>query len=207
MGHKHWTPPEIEYLLSLANDYHIKEVTRHYNRWATINKYQSRSCQSVKSKLIKSGFSTKPQGLWVTLMDAARALDRSNQSIRLWIKKGWIGQQHIKRPTPHSTVIHRKAFDLLAEEKPSLFAGCSLESLLKVFHSEVFAEKIYESFGDGFHASRPKPVQCIETGKRYPSIEAAAKENYISPGSIRRAVKLGSKTIVGRWRVISRKVY
>lgn len=207
MGYKHWTEAELDYLLSIAGDFHLEEVCKYYNRWAAVNGRQARTERGIRNKLMKSHVSIRPEGAWVTLMDAARALKRSNNTIRAWIDKSWIDQKFVRRPTPRSTIIRRKAFDILAQEKPGLFAGCSMESLLSVFNSEVIAEKIHELVGTKICSTHPKPVECLETGKKYPSVDAAAKDQYISANSIRRSIKLGTTTSVGTWKAVSRVVY
>ena len=136
-GPRHWTEEEMEHLLDLAGDYHLTEVCRYYNKWAASKNYPARSRIALKSKLTKSGFSIKPEGKWISLMYASETLGRSHQTVRNWIRKGWIKPDHVRLPTPRCTLIHRRAFDNLAIEKPEIFAGCSIDSLLAVFHRNV----------------------------------------------------------------------
>ena len=200
MGNTNWTTAEIERLQWLAGDYHIKHLTTSYNRWAVRNGYKNRSDRALKHKIYQLGLSIKPEGQWLMLMDVARILGRSDQTIRDWADRGWIPAEYVQRPSRRTTMINRRGLDRLARTRPQVFAGCSLYALLATLGSEPLAEELHEQLQGRRWASQDHPVLCVETGQRYPSVQAAARAHYVTANTIRYALQKGWRAADKHWQ-------
>lgn len=202
MKRPHWTQSELDHLTQLVGDFHITKLTGYYNSWAVRNGYPRRTERAIKDRIQRLGLSRRPEGTWLVLMDVARILGRSPMTIRNWIKRGWIPDQYVQRPSPQMTLIHRNGMNHLARTQPEVLASCSLYSLLATLGSEPLAEQVHEQLQGQRWTSQHHAVQCVETGRRYPSIQAAARANFITPNTIRFAIKRGWKAADKHWRSI-----
>lgn len=200
MANKRWTEPELEMLLSLLGDMPWPMVVGHYNGWAERKGYVRRTELGMRRKVEEHRISRRPVGAWITTGLISQLLGVSQETPLRWLREGWISSIRFGQGAAHSHYIKRADLQQLARLKPHLFGGQTLDTLVQLLNHERLAAAIVAM--ELPHPRQSKPVVCIETGRRYPSIGKAARAVYVTPARLQKVVGRPHRTAAGyHWRV------
>lgn len=199
MASKRWTPPELEALLSLLGDVPWPLVVERHNDWAKAHGYPERTELAMRQRVQQHRISRRPVGTWITTGLVCELLGVSGETPRRWLEDGYIPSMRFGKGSPFHHYIKREDLQALARKRPHLFGGQTLETLIQLLDHERLAAALV-----AMEMPKPwqsKPVVCIETGRRYPSIVSAAREVYVSQTRLQKVLDHPNKTAAGyHWR-------
>lgn len=203
MNGKPWTQPELEYLLELAGDQPFPMLCRMYNRMAGKQGWPMRTPSGLSTAIYRYGSQRYTTGEWITINQANTMLNASDGMVRHWIKRGWITPRSYSKSIKAFHYISRTDLRRLARERPQLFAGQSEATLTAVLCDEKLAEYIATNYPR--RNAVATPVIQVETGRRFPSIKAAARATYVTYQALQYALKQ-QKPIAGyHWQFANPK--
>jgi hypothetical protein len=131
----------------------------------------------------------------------------SHRTVNSWIKNGVGGDKlparQFGRGSSYPFFIRRVDLRQFARRHPELFGGLPESQLLQLLDSERLAADI-AAMELPPPRRRAVPVECVETGRRCPSIAAAAKVAYVTPQAMHRAVTSGGRANGCHWRRASK---
>jgi hypothetical protein len=189
-------PQEAElWLEKKAGTMPLPNLTAAYNRVATKQGWTKRSQNAIKIKLNRLNLSRKCTEDNITRNELARVLRVSSDKVRVWTSNG-LPYRKIARNQTAIKISDVRAFLL---SNPSRAFGVSFDGL-----AWLIGEKDAETICDADHSRRGhrRPVINLDTGKVYPGIKAAARENYLSHGCISQAIKRGGLSGGYRWAYV-----
>lgn len=165
-----------------------------YNLWARAFGYPVRTRKALQKKASSLRITDKSSGDWVSTGYVCAVL-----GVTLFTPRYWTD---VKGVPCYRGVCNRRFFrrsDLrkLAKQQPSLFAGISADKLFLLLEDRPLADGIAARFPR--RAMDPKPVRAVETGRRYPSIRAAAEHVNVSHHSIQQAIRIGCRSAGYHW--------
>lgn len=195
-----WTKEEKERLEKLAGNYTLPLIARRYNRWASANGYPLRSRHAIKHRMVKTGESTIPIGIWIRITDIARILGISCRTVKYWVNKKMFDTRKFTRALRSPTYVMRSDFLAFARENPQRLAGCSFESLLAVLEDEDLARHISSNYK--VRSNTKTRVRCVETGKVYNCVKDASADNFIDTSWISYAAKHGGTAAGYHWEAL-----
>ena len=180
-----WSVEDIEMLSSLAGDIPWPLVPGRFN-----NCRPHRTPIALRRKAEDLGLLRRCVGQHITSGALRALMGVSYEQVRRWIldpslqlRARRFGQG---RAFPYW--IHRRDLRAFARARPELFGGLSEGQLVELLDSEALAAQIA-----AMELPRPRQlvaVECVDTGRRYASIKAAARAAYVTPQ--RMAVVLAS---------------
>ena len=186
MAHR-WTPAEINYLHELAGDMSRHQLVIAYNEWAAANGYQQRTPKSIYVKAAKLGISLTAIGEVLTTGGIAKTLCINDTTVQ-----GWMVRYPDLPRKRYGTRYYIRRTSLLtwAKQHPHLFGGLQRSALVQLLNSEQFADYITEHY-----PSRPVGlektairIKCIDTGRIYPSISAAARDAFVTYQALSKGI-------------------
>lgn len=202
MHNKRWTDQELEILLSMLGDMPWPMVVTKYNAWAISQGYPERTELGMRRKVEGRRISRRPVGAWITTGLISQLLGVSQETPLRWLRDGYIRSIRFGQGAAHSHYIKRKDLQRLARERPHLFGGQSVDTLIQLLDHERLAAALVAM--EMPHSRQSKPVVCIETGRRYPSMGSAARAVYVTPSRLQKVVDRPGKTAAGyHWMVAS----
>lgn len=189
-----WTPQQSSLLQTVVGEYPWPMLPGRYNRQARVHGWPVRTPMALRRQCERLHLSRRAVGEWVTAGFIRALLGISYEAVKRWVRYGWLPAFECK------SIYYVRRFELrrLAHMKPHLFGGQDRSTLVQLFDSERLADQIV-----AMELPRPrqcKPVICIETGKRYESIGAAARAAYVAASRLQRVIGT-HKTAAGfTWR-------
>ena len=199
MASKLWSPAELEMLLSLLGDLPWPMVVKTYNEWATRHGYLERTELGMRRKVEQHRLSRRPVGNYVTTGFVSKLLGVSHETPLRWLREGLIPSIRYGTGGAHKHYIQREHLRQLARLKPHIFGGQTVDTLVQLLDHERLAKAIVAL--DMPLPRQCKPVVCMETGRRYPSIGTAARAVYVTPSRLQSVVDHPTKTAAGyHWR-------
>lgn len=199
-----WTKEELDYLQSLVGDYPTSLAIEYFQQWASSRGYPSRSRASIRYKLQADFGSSIPIGIYITTATIRELVGVTYTTIDRWVELGFLKPHFHPSPLSTGERTPRRHFlrsDLvkLARKMPHLFAGASRQNLFLLLENEDLADQIHERFP--YRRGRdPKPVVCVETGKKYRSMTEAGNAVFCHRSNIHNAVVKGHKASGLHWR-------
>jgi hypothetical protein len=169
-----WTVEDIEMLSSLAGDIPWPLVPGRFN-----NSRPRRTATALRRKAEELGLLRRCVGQYITSGALRALMGVSYERARRWILSGQLPARRWGQGRAFPYWIHRRDLRAFARERPELFGGLSEGQLVELLDSEPLAAEIA-----AMELPRPRQcvaVQCIETGRRYASIKAAARAAYVTP--------------------------
>jgi DNA-binding transcriptional MerR regulator len=199
MGGKAWKTEELDTLQELAGDVPWPQLTRLYNLSMGQRGYTTRTETAIRRKCNELGLRVACQGEWVNAGFVCKLLGISYESVRGWIIRGWLPAKRFGDTRGNRYYFTRSDLRKLAKARPRLFGGYDVAVLTQLLDDEHTAEWIADQQLPRLF--QPRTVICIETGKRYKSISAAARDVYVVPKCIFEALDRPNKTSAGyHWR-------
>jgi hypothetical protein len=191
-----WTPAEIELLAGLAGEVPTRELRRRYNNVASRMGFPARSDSAIKSKASRLGYSTTASGKYVAAGELARSLGVPLDTVRHWIRAGFIASRQYRKGSGHHYV-KRKAVVELARQRPQLFGGLDRTALMCVLEDEQLVELIASSYDR--RPSARRAVRCVETGQQFDSTRDAARAMWVRRQAITFAIRTGGTCAGWHW--------
>lgn len=200
-----WSSEETNYLEMLLGDYPFGLIVKYYQKWATENGWPARSRTSISDKIARIGKSKIPVGEYITSGTLKSLLNVGSKTIGRWTSdflpaESYTGDDsRITGEKPGKRYFKRKEIVKLARCRPELFAGTSKDNLFLLLEDEELAEQISQKYPRRIGRD-PRPVVCVETGKRYSSVTEAAKEVYVTKNAIFNAMRKNRTAAGYHWR-------
>lgn len=189
-----WSDKEVEMLMHTVENQPIDLYPSVYNLWASAFGYPVRTRRALQKKVSDLRVTDKSCGDWVSTGYVCAVL-----GVGLFTPRYWTNVKGIPchRGKCNRRFFRRSDLHKLAKRQPSLFAGISADRLFLLLEDRPLADDIAARFPR--RAIDPKPVRAVETGKRYPSIRAAAAQVYVSHRSINQALRTGCRSAGYHW--------
>jgi hypothetical protein len=169
-----WTVEDVEMLSSLAGDIPWPLVPGRFN-----SSRPRRTATALRRKADELGLLRRCTGAWLTSGALRSLMGVSYEQARRWILSGQLPARRWGEGQAYPYWIRRQDLRAFARVRPELFGGLSEGQLVELLDSERLATEIA-----AMELPRPRQcvaVECIETGRRYRSIKAAARAAYVTP--------------------------
>jgi hypothetical protein len=203
-GKHAWTEEELDYLRDRLGLMPFHRLIDSYLRNSEQLGFPERTRMAVEvkmQKLIKSENLSRKCTLnnW-TVHELARILGVTSARVRSWCDISGLRKSKVAR---NQSAIARKALKEWMLERPELVSDIEKERLDFVLEDPQAVRKIkrHKPSQRGY----PRPVICLGTGEKYPSVTAAAKANYLSKCCVIRAIRTGNTSAGHRWAYLPRE--
>ena len=189
-----WTDPEIEFLTKHVESLPFHRLVRAYKTWAAQHDYPSRSNTSIDHKIRRLGFGTKPQIEYFTFQRLSEILGISNYTVAGWkrlVKHPLQAYQHDGKRYAFNYV-SRLDFNRFAQHHPECLGGVNEIGLQILLEDSKKAKEILRQYPKRRNPLiKSKRVRCIETGKIYQSLGAAARDVHVVRQGVSKSVHYG----------------
>ena len=189
-----WADDDLEFLSRHIESLPLPRLVRAFNIWAITNNRPQRSASAIDHKIRRLGYSTKPQIEYFTFKRLAEILGISRWTVAGWkrlnINPLQSYQHDGKRMAFH--YVSRLEFSRFAKNHPECLGGVNEVGLQILLEDSQKAKEILRQYPKRrvpLYAS--KRVRCIETGKIYPSLGAAARDVHVVRQGVSRAIAHG----------------
>ena len=205
MGGKVWSSEELTTLELLAGDVPWPALPDAY--WNTVRQhgYPRRTATALRRKCNDLGLGRAAIGRWVNAGLICQLMEISYEAVQTWMRSDLLPGKRFGETKGHRYYFRRCDLRHLAGTHPHLFGGLPISNLTQLFDDAKLAAKIAE-LELPKHQQR-RPVLCVETGKTYPSISAAARAVYVTPKCIYDALDHPTKTSAScTWRSSTKRL-
>ena len=183
---KLWSAAEAEYLDRLVGDLPWPVVLDRFQRHARRQGWPKRSDKAVALRLRRCGQRARCRsGEWVNAPGVAELLGVPPDRVACWLRRPTT--QAILQPVMHQGLryMERRNWRRLAQLEPEVLGGIPADLLFLLLEDRELAEQVA--------ARHPLPlgdyrVRCVETGRIYPSAQAAGRALGITGGAISLAI-------------------
>jgi hypothetical protein len=199
MGGPTWTPYELDTLSLLAGDVPWPALPQTY--WNTVRQhgYPQRTATALRRKCNDLGLGRAAIGRWVNAGLICQLMSISYEAVQTLMRSGLLPGTRFGDTRGHRFYFKRTDLRALARTHPHLFGGLSTAALTQLFDDPKLAKQVAELGLPRLQQRRP--VLCVETGKVYPSLSAAARAVFVTPKCISCAVDQPDKTSASyTWR-------
>jgi DNA-binding transcriptional MerR regulator len=202
MGGKVWSSEELDTLELLAGDVPWPALPQVY--WNTVRQhgYPQRTATALRRKCCDLGLQRAAIGRWINAGLICQLMEISYEAVQTLMRSGLLPGKRFGETKGHRYYFKRTDLRRLAGTHPHLFGGLSFAALTQLFDDARHAKRVAE-----LGLPKPqqcRPVLCVETGKVYPSLSAAARAVYVSVKCISCAVDKPDKTSASyTWRSIA----
>lgn len=196
-----WSDEEQQHLEHLAGNVPGPALSYVYNLWAKRRGYLQRTQSAVKSRLSDMHVSRALVGDWLDVGYLTEMLCVSDTTVHRWIRRGYISAWVIRSASIPYRYIRRSELVKFARERPHHFGGIEESRLVMVLEDESLAQQIRREYPCRPYGRRR--VRCVETGRVYDSITAAASAVYVNPRAIQQAIQRGWRAAGYHWTDVS----
>lgn len=182
---KPWTDPENFYLVEIVGDIPRPMLHNAYNKWAAQHGHPRRTADAIRSQAIRLGLTFTPVGTWITKSEVARTLGVSEHRVNSW------GHNYIDFPNRKlggKSYLYRRDLIHWLRKHPHLLGGIDRQALFLLLEDEDLADEIAATYPFPPGAA---PVRRVDTGKIYPSHQAAADDLHVVRSSVTLAIREG----------------
>jgi hypothetical protein len=193
MGQKRWLPEEINMLQELAGTDEIDSVITAFKSIASKHNWPPKTSTAIRIKMKRLGLSYRPTyGGWnCTTLAAALGCDRDR--VHDWITRGLLKSSRNKEKRHHQITLNN--FQEFAKQYPEWLTEIDLFNLETVL-GKAIAERIRST--PKMTRGKKMAVQNTVTGIIYPSLRAAARQEFFEKSTIKECAETGRKTRCGR---------
>jgi len=179
-----WTQEEHDYLESLVGNYPFRQVVLKYQSKAKKMGWPYRSSTSIKVRTSRHIGTRKAIDQNFTYHTLADILGYNRYRVREWVRSGKLEVERVGKLTK----VTKKSLQSFAEKYPRLLSDAD-EIGLRFLFGDDKAQGLMDLPSA---ISKEKKVYCKRTGIVYPSINAAAKANYMNKATVRRRAHIGN---------------
>jgi hypothetical protein len=199
MGGKVWSSEELDILYLLVGDVPWPALPQVYCNTVAQHGYPKRTGTALRRKCNDLGLSRAAIGRWVNAGLICKLMGISYEAVQTLMRSGLLPGTRFGDTRGHRYYFKRCDLRRLAGTHAYLFGGLSSAALTQLFDDPKLAKRVAEQ-GLPKHQQR-RPVLCVETGKVYPSLSAAARAVYVTPKCISSALDDPTKTSASfTWR-------
>lgn len=167
-------------------------LCRRFNSMAKRKGWAARSKNALHVKLQRLNLRKKCTEDNLTRRELARVLGINPDRVRAWTKAG-LPWKKVARNQSAIRVEDLKQFLLTNPERATHVPIRELGWLIGEDAAEIVANAKHSVRGYA------KPVVCLDTGRTYPGVKAAARENFVVHSSITSAIERGGTCAGYRW--------
>ena len=192
-----WTIEDVEMLSSLAGDLPWPMVPGVFN-----NCRPHRTAIALRRKADDLGLLRRCVGQYITSGALRSLMGVSYEQVRRWIldPSMQLPARRWGKGRAFPYWIHRRDLRAFAAANPALFGGLSEGQLVELLDSEPLAAQIAAM--ELPRPYQPVAVECLDTGRRYASINAAARAAYVTPQRMAVVMASGGTANGRRYRRI-----
>jgi hypothetical protein len=191
-----WTQAEIDFLTEHAMATPFHRIVRGYRVWARMNGHNDRTKEAIDHKLRRMGYSTRTEIDFYTFNRLSEMLGLSRYTVAGWkrLKENPLQAYQHDGKRKAFNYVSRAEFLKFARNHPECLGGANEIGLQVVLEDVDLAREILRKY-----PKRHSPlyesirVRCIETGKIYPSLGAAARDIYVTRQTLSRAIHVGHR--------------
>lgn len=200
-----WSEAELDWLFNHIETLPLPRIVRAFAVWGRVNGYPVRTTYAIDHKIRRLGYSTRPEFEFYTFQRLAEMLKIPRDTIAGWkrlVRDPLETYQHDHKRLAFNYVTIKQLQEF-ARNHPECFGGADEIGLQVLLEDSVWARQILR-----LHPKRPKPhfqpkrVRCIDTGKVYASLGAAARDIHVVRQGIARAVYQGQRANGLRFELI-----
>jgi hypothetical protein len=188
-----WAPEEASYLEQLAGDVPFPSLVRRMQSKASAQGWPQRTEKAILMRLRRIQQSGRARhGEWTTTGGVGEILGCPGSRVEAWLRRKRIRELLEPHKIRNVRYISRRAWRRLAREQPRVLGGFSADALFLLLEDRELAEAIAKQ--------HPRPmgdwrIQCVETGRIWPSCGAAAQELHVSQAAISLAIRRGRQVV------------
>lgn len=185
-----WSADEIEQLMQLGGDVPRPILDSQYNAWARRHGFPTRSRKAVLLKANRHRISLRAVGSWLTTGGLAGILGLPPSTVESWLcrypdlPRRTFGRQLVR-------YVNRDQFKAWVLDHQHLLGGIQRARLVMLLGDGVLADRILERYPNrptGMEATA-KAVRCLDDGRVWPSIRAAAQAVYVTHSGLWHALQ------------------
>lgn len=204
MGGKVWSANELDTLTLLAGDVPWPALPQTYYNTVRQHGYTRRTATALRRKCNDLGLQRAAVGRWVNAGLICQLMQLSYEAVQTLMRNGLLPGTRFGGTRGHRYYFKRTDLRRLAATHPHLFGGLGCAALTQLFDDPKLAKRVAELQLPRLQQRRP--VLCVETGKVYPSLSAAARAVYVTPKCISTALDDPTKTSASfTWRSVAAK--
>lgn len=204
MGGKVWSANELDTLTLLAGDVPWPALPQTYYNTVRQHGYTRRTATALRRKCNDLGLQRAAIGRWVNAGLICQLMQLSYEAVQTLMRNGLLPGTRFGGTRGHRYYFKRTDLRRLAATHPHLFGGLGCAALTQLFDDPKLAKRVAELQLPRLQQRRP--VLCVETGKVYPSLSAAARAVYVTPKCISTALDRPDKTSASfTWRSVAAK--
>jgi hypothetical protein len=193
-----WSPEDVEMLAGLCGDMPWPLVVDAFGRWATRNGRPQRTENALLRLCNRRRIPRRTCGAWITTDAIMQLAQVTHGRVTRWIQSGELPARKFNAGGIH--YLKRADLRTFARRHPHEFGGVSLPALIQLLDNEQLAQRLHE-----MELPRPvqlRPVRCVETGRQFESIRAAARACYVTHQRMLQVVGRPERTANGlHWEV------
>jgi hypothetical protein len=187
-----WEPDAEMWLEEKAGTLPFSTLCHYFNKMARRQGWGSRSKNAIHVKVQRLNLSKKCTEDNMTRRELARALGIKPDRVRGWTRAG-LPWKKIARNQAAIRMADLREFLLSNPDRATGVPERELGWLIGESAAAIIASAEHSTRG------YPKPVICIETGEKFPSVKAAARAKFVVHSSITGAIDRGGRSAGCRW--------
>ena len=198
-----WSDAELAKLERMAGNTPLPLLTKVYNQWARVMGYSLRTQKAILRRGYEIGLSFELVGDWITCEYIAGVLGCHRSRPGEWVEDGLLKAWRTGRGVRRKPYIRREWLREMARSHSEKLAGYGEGPLTVLLEDDELVEWL---MGLGQRRPRPTPrkrVRCVDTGRVYPSIKAAAAAVFVTHRAITHAIRRGTRSAGCRWEFMT----
>jgi DNA-binding transcriptional MerR regulator len=189
MTHHPWTDPELTMIERLAGEIPFSELVEQFHVVGSEQGWPPRTSKAIHQRLIRSGLYTHPTvGNTLTTGGVAQILGIHQCRVDSWLRRRGVAEILQPRGAGRIRYFNRADWRRLAQQRPEILGGFSADALERLLEDRSLAQHVATTY--------PQPpglrgVRCVETGRVWPSQQAAARELFVTQAAISLSICRG----------------
>lgn len=201
---KRWTETELVCLQVVCGDRPWPLAVQAYNNWAVQSGYPKRTSLALERKAQALGVYRKSEGQYITAGAISEILGLDRATPLRWIKRGLLPSWRNGTGRAYAHYVSRADLRHLAREQPAFFRRYEYSRLVMLFDAPAVADYVYEVCPSNVIVrGRKRPVECVETGRRYESIKEAARAAYVTSSRLWSVLDTNETANGLHWRSVT----
>lgn len=191
-----WHEDDKAFLERKAGEMLLPDLVKALNLYRRRHGRSPKSTRTVQRMVYRQGLEIRCTLDNLSMSELALQLGVSRNRVRTWRKQGLKARQISSR----LTAIKCKDLAKFMREHPAIAVTINPEQL-GLLIGTALAKRLYRTSPPA-DLKRIRPVVCVETGDRYPSVSSAASANFIHRTSITQAIQRCGRSAGYRWQYV-----